>query len=231
MPTRATETPPSQAPAEWLPSRGNECVRRGPNLGFCMGPRRVPKPRGEAAELAERLGLGVRNTCSLLLLRAPRESWVEAAQRAGAASTWLWPVEQSRLLRGTGNLKAAEKRRDAQFAHDKKPGSSRRHPHEGLDIGAAEGTPIRAAQNGLVVYSDNRLTGYGNALLVVHKDGSVALYGHCRATYVFAGQRIERGQIIGEVGHTGYARGAHLHFEYRVQGRAKDPTALFAPHN
>jgi murein DD-endopeptidase MepM/ murein hydrolase activator NlpD len=191
----------------------------------------VPKPRGEAAELAKSLGLGNRNTCSLLLLKAPSASWIEAAQRAGAASTWLWPIEHSRLLRGVGNERAAEKRRDAQFAHKKKPGSSRRHPHEGLDIAASEGAPIHAAQNGLVVYSDNKLTGYGNALLVVHKDGSVALYAHCRATYVFAGQIIEQGQIIAELGHTGYARGPHLHFEYRVDGRARDPSGLFAPHD
>jgi murein DD-endopeptidase MepM/ murein hydrolase activator NlpD len=164
-------------------------------------------------------------------LNPPRAAWIEAAQSAGAAATWLYPVEQSRLLRGLGNLTAAIKRRVAQFKHKQKPGSHQRHPHEGLDIGAREGTPIHAAQNGLVVYSDNGLTGYGNALLVVHKDGSVALYGHCRATYVFAGQQIERGQTIGEVGHTGYARGAHLHFEYRVKGQARDPTPLFAPHS
>jgi murein DD-endopeptidase MepM/ murein hydrolase activator NlpD len=228
---RSAETPPSALPSEWLPSRGSECIKSGPNRGFCNGPRRVPKPRGEPAALARRLGLGVRTTCSLLLFHPPRDSWIEAARSAGAAATWLYPVEQSRLLRGLGDPTAALKRRTAQLKHKQKAGSHQRHAHEGLDIGAREGAPIRAAQNGLVVYSDNGLTGYGNALLVVHKDGSIALYGHCRATYVFAGQQVERGQIIGEVGHTGYARGAHLHFEYRVRGEARDPTALFAPHS
>jgi murein DD-endopeptidase MepM/ murein hydrolase activator NlpD len=225
-----TPTPTQLAPSEWLPSRGAECIKRGPNRGFCAGPRRVPKPHGEAAELARQLGLGVRTSCSLLLLKPPSAAWVEAAQPAGAAATWLWPVEPSHLLRGIGNLSAARKRRIAQFKRGHKSSSQQRHPHEGLDIGAPEGAPIHAAQNGLVVYSDNGLTGYGNALLVVHTDGSVALYGHCRATYVFAGQLIERGQVIGEVGHTGYARGAHVHFEYRVDGHAEDPTPLFAPH-
>jgi murein DD-endopeptidase MepM/ murein hydrolase activator NlpD len=190
----------------------------------------VPKPRGDAAELARRLGLGLRSACSLLLIRPPRDAWVAVAKRSGAAKQLLWPVADSRLLRGIGNVRAAEKRRKTQFSDRKKVSAARRHPHEGLDIGAKEGAPIRAAQHGLVVYSDNALTGYGNLVIVVHADASVAFYGHCRATYVFAGQRVERGQVIGEVGHTGYARGSHVHFEYRVNGLAKDPTPLFAPH-
>jgi murein DD-endopeptidase MepM/ murein hydrolase activator NlpD len=187
-------------------------------------------PRGEAAELARRLGLGLRSACSLLLIRPPRDAWVAVAKRSGAAKQLLWPVAESRLLRGIGNVHAAEKRRKTQFSDRTKVSTTRRHPHEGLDIGAQEGAPIRAAQHGLVVYSDNALTGYGNLVIVVHADASVAFYGHCRATYVFAGQRVERGQVIGEVGHTGFARGSHVHFEYRVNGLAKDPTALFAPH-
>jgi murein DD-endopeptidase MepM/ murein hydrolase activator NlpD len=213
---------------DWQPSRGSECIKRGPNRGFCAGPRRVPKPHGDAAELARRLGLGARTPCSRLLVEAPRPSWVEAAPPTAAAQTWLWPLEQSRVLRGVGNLQAAEKRRNDQFAR-KKPRSSH-HAHEGVDLGAREGAAIHAVQNGLVVYSDNGLTGYGNVVIVVHDDASVALYAHCRATYVFAGQTIERGQIIGEVGHTGFARGAHLHFEYRVEGKAADPLTRFGPH-
>ena len=224
------EVPPTQ-PTEWQPSHGPECIKRGPNRGFCAGPRRVPKPRGEAADLAQRLGLGSRQACSLLLIRPPRDAWVDAAKRLGTASRLLWPVEESRLLRGIGNVRAAEKRRKAQFGGGpKKPGSSRRHAHEGLDIGAKEGAPIRAAQHGLVVYSDNALTGYGNLVIILHADASVTFYGHCRATYVFAGQRVKQGQVIGEVGHTGYARGSHVHFEYRVGGLPRDPTPLFAPH-
>jgi murein DD-endopeptidase MepM/ murein hydrolase activator NlpD len=212
---------------EWLPSHGPECIKRGPNAGFCAGPRKVPKPHGEAAALAERLGLGSRNRCSLLLLKPPPQAWVEAARAGGhAAKTLLFPVEHYRMLRGIGNLRAAERRRRAQFSPDK-PSNTKHHPHEGLDIGATEGEPIHAAQQGLVVYSDNVITGYGNLVIVVHGDATVALYAHCRATYVFPGQRVSRGQVIGEVGHTGFARGDHVHFEYRVNGLAHDPTPLF----
>ena len=220
----------ARAPAAFQPSRGPECIKRGPNRGFCAGPRRVPKPFGAAAALAQRLGLGSRNLCSLLLLRPPPDAWVDAARRAGSASQLLWPVAESRLLRGVGNLRAAQRRRQAQFKGNAKPSRSRRHAHEGLDIGAKEGAPIRAVQHGLVVYSDNAITGYGNLVVVVHADASVALYGHCRATYVFPGQRIRQGQVIGEVGHTGYARGSHVHFEFRRDGMPNDPTPLFAAH-
>jgi murein DD-endopeptidase MepM/ murein hydrolase activator NlpD len=108
-----------------------------------------------------------------------------------------------------------------------------RHPpfeallHRGIDIGAARGTPLLAAHGGIVAYSDNRVRGYGNLLVIVHDDGSVSFSAHCRAIYVFAGQRVRRGQIVGEVGDTGLARGAHVHWEYHVHGAAADPDGLF----
>jgi murein DD-endopeptidase MepM/ murein hydrolase activator NlpD len=215
-------------PRTWLPSRGPECIERGPNRGFCAGPRRVPKPFGSAAQLAERLGLGERRSCALLLAQPPETRWVEAASKAGALKQWVFPIDGGYLSRGVGNLRGAERRRRAQFSAHPPLHNPKRHEHEGLDIGAPLGTPIHAAQSGMVVYSDNGLTGYGNVLVVVHKDGSIALYAHCSATYVFAGQYVEAGQPIAAVGHTGYARGDHLHFEYRVNGFAHDPLPLFA---
>ena len=214
---------------EWMPSRGNECFARGPNKGFCFGPRRVPRPHGSAATLAKKLGLGERQPCSWLLGKAPPEEWIAAAQTSGAADTWKWPVDSERIVRGVGNLAAAERRRVREFSPNYKAPTRRpaHHDHEGVDIAAPEGTPIHAVQNGLVVYSDNALTGYGNLVIVLHTDGSVALYAHCRSTFVFPGQRVERGQVVGEVGHTGFAQGPHLHFEYRVDGFARDPLEHF----
>jgi murein DD-endopeptidase MepM/ murein hydrolase activator NlpD len=133
-------------------------------------------------------------------------------------------------VRGVGNLRLAQKRRQREFSASPPKHKPAHHEHEGVDVLAAEGAPIRAMQHGLVIYSDNSITGYGNLVVVLHKDASIALYAHCRSTYVFAGQRVQRGQVIAEVGHTGYAQGAHLHFEYRVNGYAKNPLDLFAPH-
>ena len=82
-------------------------------------------------------------------------------------------------------------------------------------------------QSGIVAYADNEVHGYGNLLVLVHPDRTVTFYGHCRAIYVFPGQLVTRGQIVAEVGHTGIARGVHLHCEYRRDGRIRDPLKLF----
>ena len=98
--------------------------------------------------------------------------------------------------------------------------------HNGVDIKTPAGSLIRAVNPGLVIYSDNEMRGYGNSIVVLHPDRTVSLYGHCQATYVFTGQQVEHGQVLGEVGHTGLAHGDHLHFEWRRDGRPSNP----APH-
>jgi murein DD-endopeptidase MepM/ murein hydrolase activator NlpD len=208
----------------WLPSRGKECVRRGPNRGFCSGPRRVPQPFGEAAHLAAELGLGERASSARLLLAPPSRDWVTAAKVVQSGS-WVWPVDPKGFVRGPGNLRVAAKRRRAMaMPHpDPKVAYPPHHEHEGVDWAAPVGTPIRAAQGGLVAYSDNELRGYGNLVMIVHPDGAVTVYAHCRATFVFPGQHVSAGQVIGEVGNTGFSRGPHLHFEYRVGGMPRDP--------
>jgi murein DD-endopeptidase MepM/ murein hydrolase activator NlpD len=97
-----------------------------------------------------------------------------------------------------------------------------------VDIPAALGSEVRAAQEGIVCYSNNEIRGYGNLVLVVHRDGTTTLYAHLRAAQVFAGQNVRAGQTIGEVGSTGLSQGPHLHFEWHVDGRAVDPMPHFS---
>jgi murein DD-endopeptidase MepM/ murein hydrolase activator NlpD len=94
--------------------------------------------------------------------------------------------------------------------------------HTGIDFGASEGTPILAAADGTVV-SAGLLGGYGNATVVDHGNSLATLYGHQSRLLVVAGERVKRGQVIGLVGHTGFATGPHLHFEVRVAGTPVDP--------
>ena len=94
--------------------------------------------------------------------------------------------------------------------------------HTGIDFGAAEGTPIHAAADGVVV-SAGPQGGYGNATIIDHGNSLATLYGHQSRMAVSAGQSVKRGQVIGYVGHTGYATGPHLHFEVRVDGTPVDP--------
>jgi murein DD-endopeptidase MepM/ murein hydrolase activator NlpD len=211
----ATERKPNldavQLPEKWAPSKGRECGRHGRRARpYCQGPRKVPLPFGADAQRAEQLELGTVKAVSHLLLAAPKPEWVAAAGKLDEP-TLRWPVDTGKLWRGF------EAKRPAKH----------RHRHKGIDVGAPKGTPIRAVQSGLVVYSDNEVQGYGNLLVVVHPDNSVGLYAHCQSIYVFAGQRVERGRIVAEVGATGIARGAHLHFEYRHKGFNRDPIKKF----
>jgi len=97
--------------------------------------------------------------------------------------------------------------------------------HEGIDIGAAEGTPIWAAADGTVVLmqSEAESGGYGNYTCLDHGGGLATCYAHQSAFAATMGQQVSQGSVIGLVGNTGNSFGAHLHFEVRVGGVAYDP--------
>lgn len=97
--------------------------------------------------------------------------------------------------------------------------------HDGVDVGAPEGSAIRATGDGVVVSAGPR-GGYGFAVEVDHGDGVTTLYGHASELLVSAGQTVRAGQEIARVGSTGRSTGPHLHFEVRVGGRAVDPARV-----
>ena len=108
--------------------------------------------------------------------------------------------------------------------------SSRFHPilgltrrHEGTDYAAAPGTPVMAAGDGIVLRA-GRAGGYGNLIELRHLNGITTRYGHLRgfARNIRRGVRVTQGQTIGYVGSTGLATGPHLHYEFRMNGIAKD---------
>ncbi|MDR7556217.1 MAG: peptidoglycan DD-metalloendopeptidase family protein [Armatimonadota bacterium] len=105
----------------------------------------------------------------------------------------------------------------------------RRHPifrarlfHQGVDIAAPHGTPVRAAGDGAVLFA-GWYGGYGKLVVLDHGDGLSTLYGHLSAILVAPGAQVVRGQVIGRVGSTGYSTGPHLHFEIRRNGQPIDP--------
>jgi murein DD-endopeptidase MepM/ murein hydrolase activator NlpD len=95
--------------------------------------------------------------------------------------------------------------------------------HEGTDYAARPGTPVMAAGDGVVLRA-GWVGGYGNLIELRHLNGITTRYGHLRgfARKVRRGTRVEQGQIIGYVGATGLASGPHLHYEFRINGVAKD---------
>jgi murein DD-endopeptidase MepM/ murein hydrolase activator NlpD len=94
--------------------------------------------------------------------------------------------------------------------------------HAGVDIGAAEGTPIRAADSGRVVLAAYT-GGYGNYTCISHSSSLSTCYGHQSRYATRAGASVSQGDVIGYVGNTGNSYGAHLHFEVRVNGTPVDP--------
>lgn len=106
---------------------------------------------------------------------------------------------------------------------------NRRHPilrvnrfHEGVDIAAAYGTPIRATADGVVVKS-GRSGGYGNVVEISHGFNCKTFYAHNSRNVVKVGQKVKKGQVIAYVGSTGLSTGPHCHYEVRIGGRHVDP--------
>ena len=129
------------------------------------------------------------------------------------------------------SLRAAFLRAPLVFRRISSVFGSRKHPifgewrnHTGTDYAAAEGTPVRAIGDGVVIFAGKK-GGYGNMIDIRHRNGMVSRYGHMRgfATGIHPGSRVAMGSTIGYVGMTGWATGPHLHFEIRVNGVARDP--------
>ena len=102
-------------------------------------------------------------------------------------------------------------------------GNRSRDNHKGIDIAGPQGTPIKAAAAGKVIYSGYSTNGFGNHVIISHGNGVQTLYAHCSSLSVQEGQSVSAGTLIGKMGSTGRSTGSHLHFEIRVNGVAQDP--------
>ncbi|MBE9222900.1 peptidoglycan DD-metalloendopeptidase family protein [Cyanobacterium stanieri LEGE 03274] len=100
--------------------------------------------------------------------------------------------------------------------------------HRGIDIAGPVGTPIVAAADGEVITSGWSTGGYGNWVRIRHNDGSITLYAHHSRNHVRRGQRVRQGQLIADMGSTGFSTGPHLHFEIHRGGRAVNPMSHLA---
>ena len=94
--------------------------------------------------------------------------------------------------------------------------------HDGIDISCPEGTPVRAARGGRVLYADT-LRGYGNLVIVAHDQGYATVYAHNRTNRVKAGDVVRQGDVVAVAGETGKTEGPNLHFEVRQQNVARNP--------
>lgn len=144
------------------------------------------------------------------------QSLLDSAQSslddAWGSSGYLWPVDGGTITSGFGYRKA--------------PTAGASTNHQAVDIGAAEGTPIYAAADGVVNFSGAN-GGYGNTVKIGNDDGLTMRYSHMASYTVRPGERVKKGDVIGYVGQTGIATGPHLDFGvYDPNGNAIDPTSL-----
>jgi murein DD-endopeptidase MepM/ murein hydrolase activator NlpD len=96
--------------------------------------------------------------------------------------------------------------------------------NDGINVAVPEGTPIKAAEDGVVAYAGSELKGYGNLVLVRHSNGFVTAYAHASELNVKKGEAVKRGQVIGKAGQTGNVASPQLHFEVRKGATPVDPS-------
>jgi len=95
--------------------------------------------------------------------------------------------------------------------------------HSGIDFAAPQGTPVYAAESGTIIRAEFNRNGYGNLIVIQHSENLTTYYGHLHKISVKVGEKVNRRQLIGEVGSTGNSTGPHLHFEVRRGGVALNP--------
>jgi lipoprotein NlpD len=95
--------------------------------------------------------------------------------------------------------------------------------HDGIDISAPRGTPVKAADDGEVVFSKGGMRGYGNVIIIKHSGNIYTVYAHNKANFVGVGEKVAKGKTIASVGKTGNATGYNLHFELRNGAKPKNP--------
>ena len=115
------------------------------------------------------------------------------------------------------------------------PGFGYPHFHTGVDVSYIQGTPVLAADDGVVVAAassvmSGQLVGYGNYVIIAHRNNFFSLYGHLLGFSVKAGDTVHQGQPIGAEGSTGNSTGPHVHFEYRYGGQPTNPLPYLPPN-
>ena len=134
---------------------------------------------------------------------APRQVVSVPRPPARAGSGFVWPVE-GRVVSSFGSKTGGQH-------------------NDGLNIAAPRGTPVRAADNGVVAYAGKEIRGFGNLLLIKHDGGLITAYAHADALLVSRGDVVTRGQVIAKFGKTGGVENPQLHFEVRRGTKAVDP--------
>jgi murein DD-endopeptidase MepM/ murein hydrolase activator NlpD len=177
-------------------------------------PATVAAPQAKPQQLAAVTTIGkpgaqvpvpvVKETAHVATETKEIEEQAKSADATSGLPTFRWPV-RGRVIAGYG-AKTSGKQND------------------GINVAVPEGTPVKAADDGVVTYAGNELKGYGNLVLIKHSNGYVTAYAHTSELMVKRGDTIKRGQIIAKSGQTGEVQSPQLHFEIRKGSMPVDPT-------
>ncbi len=165
-----------------------------------------PLPRAEApAPVRENLATAESPHSARVVTQGAvgQEGPLKTAEPAGALHSFRWPV-RGRVITGFGP----------------QPNGLQ---NDGINLAVPEGTPVKAADDGVVAYAGNELKGYGNLVLVRHSNGFVTAYAHASEILVKKGDTVKRGQVIAKSGQTGTVTSPQLHFEIRKGSTPVDP--------
>jgi murein DD-endopeptidase MepM/ murein hydrolase activator NlpD len=133
---------------------------------------------------------------------------VKPVTTVGAVPSFRWPV-RGRVIAGFGS-------------------SANGSQNDGIDLAVPQGTPVKAADDGVVAYAGNELKGYGNLVLIRHDNGYVTAYAHASEILVKRGETVKRGQVIAKSGETGSVKTPELHFEIRKGATPVDPAQFLS---
>ena len=185
--------------------------------------QKAQNDRATAMQAIEELNASSAQVSAMLKERQAARAAAAAVAAAAAAQSSGGQGASDNWVQGTGQLGWPVS------GEITSPYGYRVHPiwgttiyHSGIDIGVDEGTPVHAADGGVVVWS-GWMGGYGYAVVIDHGNGLSTLYGHNSELAVDEGQSVAKGQVISYAGSTGNSTGPHVHFEVRVNGDPVDP--------
>ena len=187
-----------------VPGTKSAAVPVAPSLAASQPVQALPPPVTKMAALSPVSPQTARLAQATTKVEEPSvEAPGKVADATGALPTFRWPV-RGKVITSYGaktNGKA----------------------NDGINLAVPEGTPVKAAEDGVVAYSGNELKGYGNLVLVRHANGYVTAYAHASELLVKRGDTIKRGQVIAKSGQSGEVGSPQLHFEIRKGSNPVDP--------
>jgi len=189
--------------------------------------------QNQSTQLAQQITQLLQDQQDAIIAAAMQQVWdqvkiYEGQNPLGAISTsanhsktyrFMWPMPGAAISQGFGPTQLWFEPAFGGFAHF----------HTGIDLVLPEGSPVQAADDGVVILVGSGPYGYGNYVVLQHQGGLTTLYGHLNRALVKMGDAVQQGQPIGLEGSTGNSTGPHMHFELRINNQPVDPAPYLPP--